>query len=218
MKATGIVRNVDEMAGKRYGSWTVVDSADSRHAVCRCDCGNVKSVDIFDLIKGKSTKCMSCAAHERSKTHGMSKTRLYSIWKGIKRRCYQKNCASYSDYGSRGISVCPDWLHDFRAFYDWSMANGYNDTLSIDRIDNDGNYEPGNCRWATRTVQNNNTRRNHYVEYQGEMCTLADLSRLNGMSQLTIYKRLQRGWSVEEALTIKLGGTIHEKHRNCKTA
>jgi len=134
----------------------------------------------------------------------MSRTHLYKVWKDMKARCYRKRHIGYANYGGRGINICAEWLNDFVAFYNWALANDYEDGLSIDRHDNDGDYTPDNCRWATRQMQNNNTRRNHYIYYQGQKYTLAQLSEKHGLSPTVVYKRLKRGWSIEEAINIKL--------------
>lgn len=128
----------------------------------------------------------------------MNEKRLYSIWKGIKSRCGNPSRKSYNDYGGRGITVCDEWRNSFKTFREWSLANGYSDDLTIDRIDNDGNYGPENCRWTTRTEQCNNTRRNHIVEAFGESHTLAEWSRINGLSYNTIKTRMRRGAQDEE--------------------
>lgn len=102
-------------------------------------------------------------------------------------------------YGGRGIVVCDDWKNNFKAFYDWAMANGYNDGLSIDRIDNDKGYSSDNCRWVTMEIQSNNRRSNITVEYNGECRTLAEWSKTLGIKYATLRKRLEDGWSVEDA-------------------
>ncbi len=94
----------------------------------------------------------------RKITHGLYNTRLNNIWSGIKQRCYNPKCQAFMYYGKRGIIICDEWYSDFKAFYDWSMKNGYRQGLTIDRIDNNGNYEPSNCRWTTMAVQDRNKR------------------------------------------------------------
>lgn len=129
-----------------------------------------------------------------------SYTRLYSIWKGIKRRCLNPNYHHFDDYGGRGISICDEWANSFKDFKSWAIKNGYADELSIERIDVNKGYSPQNCIWANRIEQNNNTRRNHLVEYNGAVYTIAELSRVCGIKQNTLLYRLRRGWSVEEAV------------------
>ncbi len=110
---------------------------------------------------GHTTKCKSCASRIKNTKHGMSRSRLYRAWASIKQRCCNKNDIGFKDYGGRGVIMCREWEYDFTAFRDWALVNGYSDTLTIDRRDNDGNYEPSNCRWTTKTVQSRNTRRIH---------------------------------------------------------
>ena len=123
--------------------------------------GNIKSCGCYNKRR----------ASETHKTHGLRSTRLYSIWSKIKDRTLNSNCKDYNEYGGRGITICDDWKNDFKSFYDWSMSNGYeeNKGLSIDRIDNDENYEPSNCRWVTRTIQCRNQRiqKNNKTGYKG---------------------------------------------------
>lgn len=134
--------------------------------------------------------------------HGKTKTRLYRIWFNMRCRCHKKDFVDYPRYGGRGIAVCDEWLNSFPPFYEWAMANGYREDLTLDRIDNDGNYEPSNCRWVDTKVQNNNTRRNHYITYNGETLTLAQWSERCGINKNTLQARICKyGWSVERALT-----------------
>lgn len=146
-----------DITGQKFGKLTVLEYEgrnDNRVQfwLCKCDCGNESIVRSSNLKSGNSKSCGCSINDSRHKTnkantkHGKCNTRLYSIWSGMKSRCnYEKN-DSFNDYGKRGISVCDEWEDDFQTFYDWAMRNGYSDDLSIDRIDNDGNYEPSNCR------------------------------------------------------------------------
>lgn len=118
----------------------------------------------------------------------------------MKQRCDNPKAISYKRYGARGISVCEEW-QEFKPFYDWAMANGYQENLTIDRIDNDGNYEPSNCRWATNKEQQNHTSYNRLYTYKGETLTIAQWAEKAGISRNMLYKRLLRGWSIEKALT-----------------
>lgn len=135
-------------------------------------------------------------------THGKSNTRLYGIWTGMKTRCYDKRCDKYYRYGARGISLCDDWVRDFSTFYDWAAANGYSDNLTIDRIDNDGNYCPENCRWITAAEQAANKSTNHRVSHAGQTHTIAEWARITGLDRALLKDRIVRyGWEPERALT-----------------
>ena len=134
------------------------------------------------------------------KSHGMYGTRIYGIWAHIKSRCYNPSVERYKYYGGRGISMCEEWRNSFEAFYEWAMANGYKEGLSIDRIDNNGNYEPSNCRWVTTVDQMNNTTRNQSITYNGETHTIAEWARIANIPYKAFYARLKRGWGMEKAL------------------
>ena len=133
---------------------------------------------------------------------GLRGHRLYPIWSGMKDRCLNKNNKRYSSYGGRGIEVCKEWQQSFRAFLRWAMANGYEEGLSIDRIDNDGNYCPENCRWATAKEQANNKRWNHLITYNGKTQTMKEWAEELGIKLSTLSQRINSyRWSDEKALT-----------------
>ena len=135
--------------------------------------------------------------------HGKRKTRLYRIWANVKTRCTNKNDPHYKRYGGRGITVCDEWKNDFKAFYDWSVTHGYADDLTIDRIDNNDNYCPSNCRWVTVAQQNRNKRNVKYITYNGETHTIPEWTTILHLGKETIRERLKRGWNETEAITGK---------------
>ena len=127
---------------------------------------------------------------------------MYEIWRDMRLRCYDERNISYNRYGGRGITICDEWKEDVKAFYDWAMANGYNDSLTIERIDNDGNYFPENCRWATVKEQANNRRSNVLVTHKGKTQTMKEWANEVGIPYKVVWARMQKlGWSVERALT-----------------
>ena len=124
--------------------------------------------------------------------HGLRNTRLYRIWASIKTRCYNENDPHFERWGKRGIKMCDEWRNDFKVFYDWSMSHGYSDELTIDRIDNDGNYEPQNCRWTTIKEQNKNKRNVKYITYAGKTQTIPEWTKELRLGKETIRERLKR--------------------------
>ena len=201
-----------DLTGQQFGRLMVIErakSSDYENAsyanwVCKCDCGNMSVHASRHLRSGRVRSC-GCLAKEltakRSQTHGGRHTRLYEIWTGMKKRCYNSGNQAYSKYGGRGIMMCDAWKNDFESFQDWALSSGYSDELSIDRIDNDGNYEPSNCRWATRKIQSVNRSNVKQYELGGELKTLGDWAAEYGLTRKTLNSRLQKGWALEKALT-----------------
>lgn len=134
-----------------------------------------------------------------SRYHGKYGTRIHRIWCRMKQRCYDKNLKAYKNYGGRGISVCEEWQR-FSPFYEWAMANGYNDSLTLDRIDVNGNYEPSNCRFATRKEQANNKRTTVHLTFCGKTHSIKEWSEITGIPRTTIQNRVYAGKPVEQVL------------------
>lgn len=201
-----------EVVGKRFGKLIVLSQEDdyvtpsgSRHKRfnCKCDCGNEKIILKEHLVSGKikSCGCLRKSAAEWTLTHGEIHTRLYRIWGNMVNRCTNPNNPAWKNYGGRGITVCDEW-HKYENFRGWSKANGYNESLTIDRINNDDGYCPENCRWVNTRVQANNKRNNHLIEYNGITKTLAEWADAMGVPYNNLHHRIQTlGWSVDRAFT-----------------
>lgn len=202
--------------GTTYGRLTILGMAfrlrtdagnHRRKVVCRCECGAITVPDVACLRSGEVISC-GCSRREAfakrtgRALHGLNKHPLYTIWKGMLARCNCTGSGSFDNYGGRGISVCSEWATDFKAFLNWSLSNGWKKGLEIDRRNNDGNYEPSNCRWVTRVVNANNTRTNLFIEAFGEIKTAAQwLSDARcKATRTTLYRRLKDGWSPERAI------------------
>lgn len=157
----------NDLTGKKFGRLTVIefDHKDKQRHIywkCRCDCGNIRVVNSYNIISGKTKSCGCYGIEKRQTRNNLSRTRISRIWYNMNARCYNKSNASYKDYGTRGIKVCEEWHKDnpkgLENFYNWSLENGYNEKLTIDRIDVGGNYEPNNCRWTDQHTQGANKR------------------------------------------------------------
>lgn len=197
-----------DLTGKKFGRLTVIRELPERknHSVlwlCRCECGNKVKVKSSNLNSGNSQSC-GCLRVEHSikahQTHKSSDTKLFAVWCSMRFRCNNPNDKSYHNYGARGIRVCDEWTNSFSSFYNWALSNGYNDGLTIDRINNDGNYEPSNCRWTSRKVQGNNSRKNRLITIDNETKTLSQWCEQLGLRYQTIEMRLYRGWDERRAL------------------
>ncbi len=202
-----------DLTAQRFGRWKVLKLTRTiqrslyKEAVwlCKCDCGTEREVRTRLLLKGRggSTSC-GCARTETiralqpRRTHGKSKHPLYKIWKTMRQRCNNPRSRKYPIYGGRGIKICSRW-DSFEAFLE-DMEKGWSVGLQIDRINNNGNYEPGNCKWSTPQEQSNNTRSNILLKIEERSMTLAEASRQYGIKPGTIRYRLRHGWSIKQAL------------------
>lgn len=181
--------------GERFGKLECI-GRDGRKWIWRCDCGNQRIATAGDILKVVNRNgvphCNSaCRLRERAKTHGMSKTRFYRIWAGMRQRCQNPESPAYPYYGGRGIRVCDRW-ESFEAFHE-DMAHSYAKGLTLERLDNDGDYCPENCEWATRKDQASNRRNNHYVEFECETITVSEASRRVGIEESSMRQRLAEG-------------------------
>ena len=204
-----------DLTGERFGRLTVIKRIENhyypsgRHDIqyrCRCDCGNEVNVLGIHLRSGHTVSCGCFRKENTSKMwfkHGMTNERLYYTWKNMKARCYNKNHDDYNLYGGRGIKVSKKWKHDFSAFAEWALKHGYDDTLTIDRIDVNGNYKPSNCRFVTQKEQCNNTRRNIIIKYKGESHTIKEWSKILGIKYETMLSRFHKGWSIKKVFSKK---------------
>ncbi len=210
------MRTVD-LTGRKFGKLTVLRKAEPElighnrnqtYWVCQCDCGNSDSILVTTghLTTGHTKSCgclKKLFSKEHFTTHGMTGTRIYTTWIHMKQRCTNPKDKEYHRYGGRGIMVCDDWLRPdgFESFYKWAMENGYQDHLTIDRIDNNGNYTPENCRWATKKQQMNNVDYNVRLTYNNVTHTIAEWAEILGLKQDTIQARIKYyGYSIEDAL------------------
>lgn len=201
-----IGNNKYNMIGKKFNKLTVLEECKERKErkkvyKCICDCGSIIYAFGTRLRTNKVKSC-GCLKHENKSNfkHGKRHTRLYTVWYCMKQKCYNSNRKDYLYYGMRGIKVCDEWLNDFMAFYNWSMGNGYQDNLTIDRIDVNGNYEPSNCRWVDMKTQCNNRRTNVLLTYNGKTQTMAQWSDDLQVPYSTIKHRHNKKWSDKECL------------------
>lgn len=204
--------NFRDLTGQRFGELVVVERATngkgrSTRWLCSCDCGNETVVYAANLTRGMTKSCGCTRAEkvaQKLSTHRETKTRLYQIWYNMITRCYNPNSSHYEHYGARGVTVCDNW-RKYENFRDWALSSGYQDDLTIERIEVNGNYEPSNCKWATRKQQANNKRTSRYIEFNGQRRTVAEWADSMGMDKRALWDRLfVQNWSIERALTTPL--------------
>lgn len=206
-----------DLTGNRFGRLKVIKQigVDKKKRqklwLCQCDCGNTKEVITSYLMSGDTSSCgcyrRECELKNLEKcrgisniTHGMHDTRIYRIWSDIKQRCNNKNKNSFKDYGGRGITVCKEWNNDFMNFYKWAINNGYDDTLTIDRVDVNGNYEPDNCRWTNWKEQANNRRTTRKITIYGETKTAYEFEKQYGIKGHVLIDRFDKGYRDEKLI------------------
>lgn len=217
-----MARKVKDITGQKFGRLTVLKFAYIKNGNtywnCICECGNEKIVSAKNIKHGKTKSCGCYFSEIKSKQmtligqknvkhgdcRGGDRSRIYLTWRNMIHRCEDPRAKGYERYGGRGIKVCEEW-HNYPTFKEWAMNNGYADNLTIDRIDNHGNYEPSNCRWATAKEQQNNTSYNHNITMNGETKTITEWAEIYGIKRTTINARIRRGMNEVIAVTKPVG-------------
>lgn len=207
-----MMKNRIDLIGRKFGRLTVLKfhSVNENYAtfwLCRCSCGTEKPIRRSNLTNGSAKSC-GCLNAELVKERATKSSlggrvkdeRIYNIWQSMRQRCYYRKSTEFHRYGARGISVCAEWS-EYASFKKWALKNGYKDSLSIDRIDNDGDYRPENCKWSTPTEQANNRRNSLLIEFSGKNQTLAQWSKETKIHYSCLYGRMISGWDVEKMLT-----------------
>ena len=224
---TALMANYEDLTGrvftrlkvqKHHGCITLKNGKHIQLWECECLCGNTVIVRAPSLKSGNTKSC-GCLRADLGRTsevmlkskHNSTHTRLFRIWRGVKSRCYNPNVSEFKNYGGRGIKMYDEWIDDFESFQKWALQNGYAEDLTIDRVNNDGDYTPDNCRWTTAKVQQNNTRHNRLITFDNRTQTLKQWSEEINVPYDTLWRRLDNGWSIGRALTTPL-----KRQRNSK--
>ena len=199
-----MLRKKIDLNNQQFGRLLVIDKSDKRGNGgevfwnCICNCGKLSMVRAGCLISGGTTSC-GCIQKQATTKHGMTKTRTFKSWDSMKQRCLNPNAPDYPKYGGRGITICQRWIDSFTNFFDDMGERPEN--LSIDRINVNGNYEPSNCRWASRSLQQRNKTTSLMIEWNGKVLCAADWSDIVNISSKIICDRIRVGWTPQEALT-----------------
>lgn len=196
-------RKIEGLTGQKFGKMTVLGRDTDRQSkrtywMCQCECGKIKSCRADSLKQGAIVSC-GCKKKAQDKinlvkhhSHKQSGTRLYYSWQDMKKRCYNEGNSRYANYGGRGIKVCDEWKNDFTAFYQWAINNGYTETMTLDRINVDGDYEPNNCRWADVKTQCNNRTSNIKITIGNSTRTLTEWCEIFDVDYKKILARYHR--------------------------
>lgn len=206
-----------DITGQKFGRLTAIKfcysksrkKATDHYWLFRCDCGKEKILLKSSVTSGHIKSC-GCYHKEKisiiHKKHGLANSRIYGIWCDIKTRCKNPKHIRHNYYYDKGINICDEWTNNFENFYNWALENGYKESLSIDRIDVNGNYCPENCRWVNNKIQSNNKTNNHNITVNGITHTISEWCDIKQMNYHTFYSRLNRGWNIEKILNTKIRG------------
>ena len=215
------MRSRHELAGMKFNMLTAikrVNETGRSHWLCQCDCGKTSVVEATNLIKLKVVSC-GCSRDEKARReatkHGRAKQSINNIWCGMKQRTRNPNCPAYQHYGARGIEMCDEWHDSFLKFYEYFGDPPFAGA-SLERIDNDLGYFPGNVKWATRKDQMNNTRRSRKITLNGVTMTLSQWADKSGINRHTIACRINAGWPLRDAIFSKPSPLTHKNRKDCK--
>lgn len=181
---------------KKINKLTIIRFIDNKKVECKCECGKIKVFNKFNVLSEGTISC-GCEKHnyliKKNTKHNKCKTRIYQTYMSMKARCFNKKSYAYKWYGGRGIKVCNEWLGEngFHNFYNWAIENKYNDDLSLERIDVNGNYEPNNCTWIPISNQQLNTSKSIKIESNGKYITVKELSKKYNIPKTTLYSRIK---------------------------
>lgn len=192
------------LIGKKFNMLTVLSKDKPGYYLCKCDCGNIKSIKTYNFTSGVTKSCgcyHKMYVGKMATKHGLSKHLLYKTWHNMRGRCKNKKASKYELYGGKGIKVCNEWDNSFISFYEWSLNNGWEKGLTIERLDSNKNYEPSNCIWATYKTQNNNTSQNHLITFNGKTMNITQWAKELNISKKMLSERIRRKWSIERAFS-----------------
>ena len=192
-----------DLSGEKFGRLTVIERIGSTNNqkslfLCKCECGNEVNVVGGNLKSGTSKSCGCLKMEKKKKPNSEIRRKIKTVYYGMVSRCTNERNKQYKDYGGRGIKVCEEWILSSDAFVEWAIENGYNIGLSIDRIDNNEDYCPHNCRWVDYYAQANNTRKNHYVEYDNKKMTVSQFARTINANIRKVNYLVNKGYSTEQ--------------------